>query len=118
MVLVDTSVCIEHFRFGHAGLEPLRIAGEVICHPFVIGELACGTLKNRKTILSLLKALPSAVEADHAEVMDFLEKNLLMGRGLGLIDVHLIASAFLSGIPLWTLDKKLRQASSKLGIAY
>ncbi len=118
MVLVDTSVWIEHLRFGHAGLEPLLIAGEVICHPFVIGELACGTLKNRKTILSLLKALPSAVEADHAEVMDFLEKNLLMGRGLGLIDMHLIASAFLSGIPLWSLDKKLRQASSKLGIAY
>ena len=118
MVLVDTSVWIEHFRFGHVGLDTLLIAGEVICHPFVIGELACGTLKNRKTILSLLKALPSAVEADHAEVMDFLEKNLLMGRGLGLIDVHLIASAFLSGIPLWTLDKKLRQASSKLGIAY
>lgn len=118
MVLVDTSVWIEHLRFGHAGLEPLLTAGKVICHPFVIGELACGTLKNRKTILSLLKALPSAVEADHAEVMDFLEKNLLMGRGLGLIDVHLIASAFLSGIPLWTLDKKLGQASSKLGIAY
>ncbi|RPJ14646.1 MAG: type II toxin-antitoxin system VapC family toxin [Deltaproteobacteria bacterium] len=118
MVLVDTSVWIEHLRFGHAGLEPLLNAGEVICHPFVIGELACGTLKNRKTILSLLKALPSAVEADHAEVMDFLEKNLLMGRGLGLIDVHLIASALLSGVQLWTLDKKLRQASSKLGIAY
>ena len=118
MVLVDTSVWIEHIRFGHAGLEPLLIAGEVICHPFVIGELACGTLKNRNTILSLLKALPSAVEADHAEVMGFLGKNLLMGRGLSLIDVHLMASAFLSGVPLWTLDKRLRQASSKLGIAY
>jgi predicted nucleic acid-binding protein len=118
MVLVDTSVWIEHLRFGHAGFDPLLIAGEVISHPIVIGELACGTLKNRKTILSLLKALPSAVEADHAEVMDFLGKNLLMGRGLGLIDVHLMASAFLSGVPLWTLDKKLRQASSKLGIAY
>ena len=118
MVLVDTSLWVEHLRHGHGELTSLLLTGEVVCHRFVIGELACGVIRNRNEVLSLLRSLPSAVEADHDEVMDFLERNHLMGKGLGLIDIHLMASAFLSGMPLWTLDNKLRRESSRLGIAY
>lgn len=73
MLLVDTSLWVEHLRRGHPGLESLLVAGEVVCHPFIIGELACGSLRNRKTILSLLEALPSAVEAGHEDILGFLE---------------------------------------------
>lgn len=118
MVLVDTSLWVEHLRRGHAELEALLSAGKVVCHRFVIGELACGCIENRAEIFSLLRALPSAVEADHDEVVAFLEKYRLMGKGLGLIDIHLMASAFLSATPLWTLDKRLRRESVRLGIAY
>jgi hypothetical protein len=118
MVLVDTSLWVEHLRHGHHELSSSLLKAEVVCHRFVIGELACGFIRNRNEVLSLLRSLPSAVEAEHDEVMDFLERNQLMGKGLGLIDVHLMASAFLSGIPLWTLDRKLRRESSRVGIAY
>ena len=118
MVLVDTSVWVEHLRRRHAELEALLFAGKVVTHPFVIGELACGHIKNREEIFSLLRALPSAIEADHDEVMAFVEKYRLMGKGLGLIDMHLMASALLSGMPLWTLDKSLRRESARLDIAY
>jgi hypothetical protein len=118
MVLVDTSIWVEHLRHGHGELASLLLKGEVVSHRFVIGELACGFIRNRNEVLSLLQALPPAVEADHDEAMGFLEENQLMGKGLGLIDIHLMASAFLSGVPLWTLDKKLRHESSRLGIAY
>ncbi len=106
MVLVDTSVWVEHLRHGHRGLASSLLAGEVVCHRFVIGELACGFIRKRNEVISLLRSLPSAIEADHDEVMDFLERNQLMGKGLGLIDIHLMASAFLSGIPLsWHFGK-------------
>ena len=96
----------------------MLLKGVVVSHRFVIGELACGFIRNRNEVLSLLQALPPAVEADHDEAMGFLEENQLMGKGLGLIDIHLMASAFLSGVPLWTLDKKSRHESARLGIAY
>jgi predicted nucleic acid-binding protein len=118
MVLVDTSLWVEHLRQGHRGLASSLMKAEVVCHRFVIGELACGFIRNRKEVLSLLRSLPLAVEADHAEVMDFLERNQLMGKGLGLIDIHLMAAAFLSGMPLWTLDTQLRREAFRLGIAY
>jgi predicted nucleic acid-binding protein len=118
MVLVDTSLWVEHLRHGHRDLASSLRKAEVVCHRCVIGELACGFIRNRNEVLSLLRSLPLAVEADHDEVMDFLERNHLMGKGLGLIDVHLMVSAFLSGMPLWTLDKKLRREASHLGIAY
>lgn len=118
MVLVDTSVWVEHLRREQRELESLLEAGEVVCHPFIVGELACGFIENRKEIFSLLQSLPAAVEAGHDEVMAFLERYRLMGRGLGWVDVHLMASAFLSGTPLWTLDKKLRRESVRLAIAY
>ena len=111
MVLVDTSVWVEHLRSGAIGLEALLTAGHVVCHPFVIGELACGNLKNRPVILSLLQDLPSASQADEDEVVKFIEDHELMGKGLGYIDIHLLMSALLTGVPLWTLDKRLHQAS-------
>jgi predicted nucleic acid-binding protein len=118
MVLVDTSVWVSHLRATHADLADLLNDGEVACHPFIVGELACGNLKNRAVILSLLEALPTASTVDHEEALTFIESHGLMGKGLGYVDVHLLASAALSGIPLWTLDKRLEQAADLLRISY
>lgn len=92
--------------------------GRVICHPFVIGELACGNLKNKKEILSLLEALEEATLAQHEEVLRMVESHSLMGIGLGYIDVHLLASALLTGAPIWSEDHCLMAAASRLEIAY
>ena len=116
MVLVDTSVWVAHLRHGNVGLDALLNEGHVVCHLFVVGELACGNLKNRREILSLLEALPMAPLAEHEEVMEFIENHGLMGKGLGYIDVHLLSSAILSRIPLWTLDKNLDKVALKLGL--
>jgi len=118
MLLVDTSVWVEHLRSGTAGLEQLLNDGQVVCHPFIIGELACGNLKNRANILSLLETLPAADIADHEEVMQFIETNHLMGKGLGYVDIHLLASAVLMDVPLWTLDKSLSKSAALLGVNY
>jgi len=118
MVLVDTSVWVRHFQEGDPNLERLLDDGEVLCHPFIVGELACGNLKNRQEILSLLQLLPLATQAKHEEVMQFIEQNRLMGKGLGNIDVHLSASAVLTGVPLWTHDQKLKEANQELGTRY
>lgn len=111
MVLVDTSVWVSHLRETHLGLVELLDDGEVACHPFVIGELACGNLRNRATILSLLEALPMALFVEHDEVLAFIENHDLMGKGLGYIDVHLLASAVLTELPLWTFDAKLEKVA-------
>lgn len=118
MVLVDTSVWIRHFREGDPYLARLLDAGEVLCHPFIVGELACGNLKNRREILSLLQLLPQATQAKNEEVLQFVEQHRLMGKGLGYIDVHLSASALLTGVPLWALDKRLNEANEGLGLRY
>ena len=118
MVLVDTSVWVAHLRQGDAGLETLLNEAAVVCHPFVIGELACGNLKNRPEILSLLKALPTATAAEHEEVMRFIENYRLMGLGLGYIDMHILASALLTKVPIWTLDKKLNGVALKLKLTF
>jgi predicted nucleic acid-binding protein len=118
MVLVDTSVWVEHLRSGSNRLESLLTNGSVVCHLFIVGELACGNLSNRVEILTLLQALPLANHADHEEVMHFIENYSLMGKGLGYIDMHLLVSAILTKVPLWTLDKKLKEVSSKLGLGY
>lgn len=118
MVLVDTSVWVAHLRKGNIGLESLLNEGHVVCHPFIVGELACGNLKNRSQILSLLKTLPMAIHAEHDELMQFIESHHLMGRGLGYVDMHLLASAILSQVTLWTLDKNLKQISLRVGVAY
>jgi predicted nucleic acid-binding protein len=118
MVLVDSSVWVEHLRSGDIGLENLLNEGHVVCHLFIVGELACGNLSNRSEILSLLHALPLATHAEHEEVMHFIENYSLMGKGLGYIDMHLMVSALLTKVPIWTLDNKLKEVSLKLGIEY
>ena len=118
MIIVDTSVWISHLRLGNTHHELLLNAGHVVCHPFIIGELACGNIKNRSEILSLLQALPQSRVAAHDEVIYFIDAHDLMGKGVGYIDVSLMASAKLSSIPIWTLDHKLKKVSSKLKIAY
>lgn len=118
MVLVDTSVWINHLREGHAELADLLNEGSVACHSFIIGELACGSLKNRTEILSLLQALPGATVAGHEEVMRFIDDHKLMNRGIGYIDVHLLASTMLSGIPIWSLDKNLDETSEEFGMNF
>jgi len=118
MVLVDTSVWIEHLRSGTVGLELFLNDGLVVCHPFVVGELACGSLKNRSQILSLLDRLPSSQVSDHEEAMRFIETHQLMGKGLAYIDIHLLAAAVLTNIPLWTLDKRLSMTAASLGINF
>ena len=99
-------------------LVELLNQGSVACHPFVIGELACGNLKNRREILTSLERLPISEIATHQEVLEFIEVRALMGKGLGLIDIHLLASAKLSSIPLWTQDQRLLKAVTDLGIDY
>jgi predicted nucleic acid-binding protein len=118
MVLADTSVWISHLRENNNNLEFLLNEGIVVCHPFIIDELASGNLKNRQEILSLLRELPEVEMAEHDEILQFIEKNNLMGKGLGLIDIHLLASAVLTSIPLWTNDKKLKQISAEMKVDY
>ena len=109
MILVDTSVWVEHFRSGSSGLEALLNEGQVACHPYVIGELACGNLKNRTGILSLLQELPRVIQADDDEILRFIEEHRLMGKGVGYVDIHLLASALLSRVTLWTADQRLQE---------
>jgi predicted nucleic acid-binding protein len=116
MILVDTSVWVEHLRAGSDRLRTLLFDEQVLCHPFIIGELACGTLKNRNDILSMLKALPEVQLLEHEEVMSFLEARRLYGRGIGWVDAHLLASTLLTGCALWTFDKPLRRAAAVLNI--
>ncbi len=118
MVLVDTSVWVSHFRKTHDGLVELLNNGEVVCHPFIIGELACGNLKNRTSILELLVALPTALVAEHEELLSFIEERRVMGKGLGYVDVHLLAAALLTGVPLWTLDNRLSRVAEELRCKY
>ena len=116
MILVDTSVWIAHFRKGGSGLAELLSEALVLVHPFVVGELACGDLRNRARILSDLEALPSAVSATHQEVMRLIEDRKLWGLGIGWVDGHLLASALLSNCQLWTLDTRLVRAAAAAGV--
>ena len=116
MILVDTSVWVDHLREGDEELAELLRADQVACHPFVIGELACGSMRNREEILTLLSALSRLAKAEDREVLEFIDRHGLMGRGLGLIDIHLLASCMLAGIGLWTRDKILAQAASRVGL--
>ena len=118
MVLVDTSVWVSHFRDGNIELANLLNDGNVLCHPLIIGELACGNFKDRNVILSFLQLLPMSVEAEHQEVLSFIENHRLMGKGMGYVDISLIASAMLMGVSLWTLDKKLEQAADGLHVKF
>jgi predicted nucleic acid-binding protein len=116
IILVDTSVWIEHLRQGQSILIDRLMQGSILTHSFVIGELACGNLKNRTEILTDLQALPAAVAASDNEVMRLIESRRLWGLGIGWIDAHLIASALLSKCQFWTLDKRLSRAAASAGI--
>jgi len=116
MTLVDTSVWVEHLRRGTSQLRDLLDGGVVWCHPFVAGELACGNLRNRVEILSLLAELPHTTVAQHDEVLELVDRHRLHGRGLGWIDAHLLASALLTHCTLWTRDRALARAARDLGI--
>ena len=117
MTLVDTSVWVDHFRNGNQALEALLHAGEVMTHPFVVGELACGSLRNRAEVLRLLKDLPDAPLAGHDEVMELVERKRLWSQGIGWIDAHLIASALLAGVTVWSMDRRLSALAKRLRIA-
>jgi predicted nucleic acid-binding protein len=116
-MLVDTSVWIDHFRRGDAKLAKLLESGEVECHPFVIGELACGSLQARAEILSLLRKLPQTPLVEHEEALAFVDGNKLAASGLGWIDVHLLASARLGGTLLWSRDRRLAATARRFGLA-
>ncbi len=92
--------------------------GLVCTHPWVIGELACGNLGNRKEVLELLDALPHLTPATEEEVLHFIEKRRFMGRGLGYIDMHLLAASVIHGVEIWTRDKRLKDVAAELGLAY
>lgn len=115
-VLVDTSVWIQHFRSGISPLDQLLNDGAVLTHPFVIGELACESFKNRKPILTHLAELPLAIAATDDEVHNMIESKSLWGRDIGWIDAHLVASAMLGRTSLWTLDQRFTEVCREVGI--
>ena len=108
---------IDHFRRKNARLAELLDGSHVWSHPFVIGELACGNLARRREVLSYLDALPQTPLVDHDEVRGFIELHGLSGRGLGWIDVHLLASARLASVPFWTVDKRLAAVARTFDLA-
>lgn len=117
MILVDTSVWIDHLRSGDAKLRALLEAGQVLTHAFVIGELALGSLRQRKLILQSLDDLPHALAVGDDEVRAFIDRHALAGLGIGYVDVHLLASAKLSAVPVWTRDKRLLGVAQTLKLA-
>lgn len=119
MILVDTSVWVDHLRAGDPELSGLLNTGHVLMHPFVLGELACGNLQNRREILLLLRDLPVAATVTDDEALFFIERHTLMGRGIGYVDVHLLSSTAMSGsTQLWTRDRRLHAAADSLGLSF
>lgn len=119
MILVDTSVWIDHFRTGDAQLSERLEANQVCTHPLVIGELACGHFKARREIFRLLDDLPAAPVATHVEARELIERHHLMGRGIGFVDVHLLGSTALMGdARLWTRDKQLARVAEEWSLDY
>ena len=118
MVLVDTSVWIEHFRHGSPMLVRLLNDGQVASHAAVIGELACGGLRRPTATLALLHRLPRALAASDDEARHFIDQHRLSGRGLGWVDVQLLAAAALSHSQLWTVDRRLHEAGQRLRLAF
>ena len=117
MILVDTSVWVDHLRRGDAQLVDLLERSAVVIHPFVVGEIACGSLSDRALTLELLQQLPMAIVAESDEVLGYIERHNLHGKGIGYIDVHLLASAAIGGTKLWTRDKRLVAVARELGCA-
>ena len=118
MILVDTSIWIDHLRTNNTALASLLETGLVYCHPFIIGELACGSLENRNEILNLLQSLPQCPTATNDEVLFFIEQHRIMGRGIGYIDSHLLASTAMHTARLWTRDKRLHSIAESMQLSY
>jgi predicted nucleic acid-binding protein len=118
LILVDTSVWVNYLRANDAALAELLDAGSVLAHPFVIGELALGNMRGRETVLTALADLPRAHIATDAEVLTFIDRHALFGRGIGYVDVHLLAAARLTaGARVWTKDRRLHDVAHDLGLA-
>ncbi len=119
MILVDTSVWVDHLRAGDTHLSALLEHSNVVMHPMVLGELACGDLKDRRALLALWRNLPQLPAATDAETQFFLESNRLWGIGIGYVDVHLLAAVSLNPeAKLWTRDRRLRATAEQLGSAF
>lgn len=119
MILVDTSVWVDHLRRGDARLVDLLNRGMVLMHPFIVGEIALGSLTDRALIIESMHALPAAAVAEEAEVLTLIESRALHGGGIGYVDAHLLASVVLMpGTQLWTRDKKLNATAGQLGLAW
>ncbi len=117
MILADTSVWVDHLRLGIPQLAEFLREDQILIHPLIIEEIACGRLLNRAELLGLLEALPAAPQAEHAEVLDFLAAHRLAGSGIGAVDAHLLCSAKLSGAKIWSRDRALILAARRLEIA-
>jgi predicted nucleic acid-binding protein len=118
MILVDTSVWVDHLRTNNEALAGLLNVGAVLAHPFVIGELALGQMRQREIVMASLAALPRTAVATDAEVLRFIERHALFGRGIGYVDVHLLAAALLTDVALlWTNDRRLFGVADELGLA-
>lgn len=118
MILVDTSIWVDHLRKSNRELVYLLEQSQVLVHPWIIGELACGNLANRKDLLMLFRSMPVARAASDIEVFELIEARRLFGKGVGWVDMHILASAILEDIKLWTGDIKLRGLASSLGVAF
>jgi len=118
VILVDTSVWVDHFRGDEDGLADLLESGQVLIHPFIIGELALGQLRQRAVILEDLRALPSSDVATDEEVLHFIDSRAIFGRGIGYVDAHLLAAVTLTaGANLWTRDRRLASVAAELDLA-
>jgi predicted nucleic acid-binding protein len=119
VILVDTSVWIGHLRGREPGLAAELTAGRVLMHPFVLGELACGNLRNRRELLGLFGGLPASPVATDGEALMYIARHRLMGRGIGWVDVHLLAAVALAGSArLWTRDFRLAAVAEDLSLAH
>lgn len=116
-MIADTSVWVDHLRRGNRALAAQLEEGRIYCHELIIGELACGHLRQRDRILELLDALPRAGRAEHDEVLVLIETQRLAGCGIGWIDAHLLASAILTRLPIWTLDRRLASVAERIGVS-
>ena len=117
MILVDTSVWIDHFHHSDEDLKELLLSNQVFIHPFILGKLSCGNISNRNEVLSLLGTLRSNDPVLDEEVFILIEDRKLFGKGLGFIDVHLLASALIHHVPIWTRDKSLLKVATELNIS-
>jgi predicted nucleic acid-binding protein len=118
VIIVDTSVWIDHLRKSDLVLADLLENGRVLTHPFVTGEIALGSLSRRSAVLDALRGLPQAIVARDDEVMVLIERDRLFSAGIGYIDAHLLAAAKLTpGASIWTRDRRLREVSVRLGLS-